>query len=215
MFFRDRMPEVREILASEGYPLDHPALSSTPFHELDPRLHDVLSDLMGLCWFVNHHPQQPQFAFLLFEEIFVSVCYRLLQFRTLNESRIQRDSQTEYHLGLLLFMVGSCFQMKGKRIVDFRLVSMCFKEFLDSELVLLGNDSTLWLMVLGGMCSLGEDDMDWIAGKIRQLAQARGIHSWEDAQSSICRFPWIHAVHDQSGRELWNRVLYSRQLPAC
>lgn len=212
MFFRDRMPEVRKTLASRGHHLD---LSSVPPPvrdcELDSHLYSVLSDLVGLCWLLNNNPHQPILDFLVFEDIFVSICYRLLQFRSLNDARTQSDSQTVHHLGLLMFTMGTFFQLNRTRIIDFRRVSLCFKDFLGSELCTLENDATLWLMVLGGMCHLGDDDMGWIAWKIRQLVQRQGLNSWESVRSSLCKLPWIHAIHEQPGRELWNRVLHDHQ----
>ncbi|KAJ5574042.1 uncharacterized protein N7459_008469 [Penicillium hispanicum] len=212
MFFRDRMSEVRRTLASRGHHLD---FSSVPplvrDNELDSHLYSILSDLVGLCSLLNNNPHQPILDFLVFEEIFVSICYRLHRFRSLNDARTQHDSQTVCHLGLLMFTMVTFFQLNRTRIIDFRRASLCFKNFLSSELCTLENDATLWLMVLGGICHLGDDDMDWIAWKIRQLIQRRGMNSWEYVRSFLCKLPWIHAVHDQPGRELWNRVLHGHQ----
>ncbi|RAL03640.1 uncharacterized protein BO80DRAFT_349697 [Aspergillus ibericus CBS 121593] len=203
MFFRDNMAAVWNKLASGGH-LDH--APDMPCYNLSPYLHAILSDVMCVCYVFNSNSRHPIFDFLDFEEVYVSICYRLLRFISINAPTGQFDSQTACHLGLLMFTMTTFFQIDQTRIIDFKKLSLRFQNFLNGDLCELENDLSLWLLTLGGIWYSKDLNSDLIASKIRLLVQQPEIGSWGDFRDCLGRFPWIQALHDQPAHKLWNQV---------
>lgn len=204
MFFRDRMAELWNKLASGGHRLDYAPV--TPLNDLHPYLNKICSDIANLCCLINRDPRQPILDLLGFEETFVSICYRLLQLIPMQDTACQIDTQTVFHLGLLIFTMTTFFQVGQKQIIDFKALSLRFQNFLDSDPSELEESLSLWLVTLGGIWCPKDLNRDLVASRICLLAQQQGIGSWSEFRSCLGRFPWIHALHDQPGLELWNQV---------
>ncbi|CAK7211574.1 hypothetical protein SCUCBS95973_001161 [Sporothrix curviconia] len=80
-----------------------------------------------------------------------------------------------------------------------------------------GDDETcFWVMMMGGAWTLGNkktrpglqtmgDSLGWQQSvrRVRQVADRLGLASWEDACAVLSRYPWLTALHDRPGRELW------------
>ncbi|KAE8147057.1 hypothetical protein BDV25DRAFT_169418 [Aspergillus avenaceus] len=204
MFFRDHMAEVWNKLASSGHCFDYAPV--TPLNDLHPYLNGVSSDIMNLCYLLNCDPSQPILDLLGFEETFVSICYRLLRFIPIQDSTCQFDTQTVYHLGLLIFTMTTFFQVGRKQIIHFKALSLRFQNFLDSGPSELEDSLRLWLLTIAGVWCSKDLNRDLVASKIRLLVQNQGIGGWGELRGFLEKFPWIHALHDQAGLELWNQV---------
>ncbi|KAJ5184276.1 hypothetical protein N7492_001892 [Penicillium capsulatum] len=214
MFFRDRMADVHRTLAPRGLPGD---VFDCPVRSLpvEPILLGIYSDVMRICVLLNRAPREPVLEMMVFEEILVSVCYRLLRFRSLNQSQQRADVQSAYHLGLINFMMTTFLQCNRHRILNNRLISTCLRDTLDREWHENGDESTFWLMMCGGLWVSGEADGAWIALRIRELARVLGLVEWDDVRRTVGRFPWIHAVHDDLARKLWEEVWYASSIGHC
>ncbi|OGM41851.1 hypothetical protein ABOM_009651 [Aspergillus bombycis] len=145
MFFRDHMAEVWTKLASSGHRLHGAPV--TPWNDLHPYLHAILSDIMNLSYLLNCAPRQPILDLLGFEETFVSICYRLLRFIPMQDS-VRVDTQTACHLGLLMFTMATFFQIGQKRIIEFNILSLRFQNFLTSDRCEVADSMILWLITL-------------------------------------------------------------------
>ncbi|KAE8370606.1 hypothetical protein BDV27DRAFT_35461 [Aspergillus caelatus] len=207
MFFRDHMAEVWNKLTTLGHRLDH--VPVTPWNDLHPYLNTICSDIMYLCCLLNCDPRRPILDFLGFEETFVSICYRLLQFIPMQDSACQIDTQTACHLGLLMFTMATFFQVGQKQIIDFKALSLRFQNFLDGDLCEVDDGLSLWLITLGGIWCSKDLNRGLVASRIGLLARQQGISSWSELRGWLGKFPWIHALHDQPGHELWNQVQHS------
>ena len=133
-YFRNRMPEVQKSLASKGFCFE---LNSTAFliehNGLEPYLLHILLDIMSVCSLFNNLPKDT-LDLETFQEIKISLCYRLLRFRSLDETRQQSDIQTAYHLGFVIFMMTTFLQHDRRRIIDFKLIPLCLAHLLASGL---------------------------------------------------------------------------------
>lgn len=208
------MTDVQNILALKGLCLDHSSAASSARHsQVDPYLHDILSDVMGICSLLNYNACNCVLDHLIFEEIIASIFYRLLRFRSLNDSRLYSDIQTVYHVGLIIFMMTTFLQFNNQRIIDHSLLSQCLRDVLDSELYEHDEDAILWLMIVGGIWVSGSVDGDWITPRIRNLAQRRSVSTWDEALMYVCEFPWIYSLHNPPAHELWSRVQHACHVP--
>lgn len=204
MFFRDHMAEVWNKVISRGCHLDLAPV--IPCNSLNRYLYDILSDVMAICYLLNNDPNQPILDLLGFEEAFVSLCYRLLRFIPIKDSTGPIESQTAYHLGLLIFIMTTFFRIGRSQIIDFKTLSLRFQDFLNSNLSKLEYSLSLWLMVIGGIWCSKDLNSDWVASRIRELAERGGIGSWSELRGCLCNFPWIQAIHDQPSHKLWKQV---------
>lgn len=136
----------------------------------------------------------------------MSVCYRLLKFRSLDESRKLCDLQTIYHVGLLLFMMTTFLQFNRHRIMNHKLLSLCLRDALDTETHGEEDGLILWFMVVGGIWVSNDVEGNWLYQRIWETSVRRRIDTWDEVRHIVCMFPWIHALHDQPGYELWSKI---------
>ena len=209
MFFRNRMPEIQKFLTSKGLCLNRNSTASLVRHNrLDLYLHQVLLDVMSVCSLFNKNLHDRTLNLQTFQEITISLCYRLLRFRSLNDIRQQSDIEAAYHVGLIIFMMTTFLQYDRRRIVDFKLIPLCLRDILDSRLDEYDNEFVLWLMMVGGIWISVDVDGEMLAPRTRITAQRLGIDTWDGARSSVSKLPWINALHDQPGRRVWDRLHY-------
>ena len=205
-FFRDRFADVKRALAEKGFGFEY-ELDSGLCHAMDAYLGGLFTDIMGICNLVNKSTQDSILDILGFEEVFVSLCYRLLHFRPLQTRQV--DSQAIWHCGLLMFVMATFFQIDRTRIMEFKLLSQYFRDILATDYYGPGNDASLWLAMVGGMWYWKNADFEWITFKIRAMVEYRGLDTWDEMKEFLHGFPWIHTLHDRTGLQLWNRIQQS------
>jgi hypothetical protein len=160
---------------------------------------------MGICRLLNEHLEEKPLDIIEFQEALISICYRLLYFRTLKESRSRHDIQSAYHIGLMMFMVSVHWYNYQSRLAKPGHIADRVKEvggMLDEH----EDEFALWVLVLGGISALGKDDRAWIFSRIRDKASVLGVNTWDKARKCLVKFPWINVVHDEPGRKLWDQV---------
>ena len=201
MFFRNRMPEVVSMRASD---LDRPlALFAVPHRQLDPALHEILQDIRSVCSLFDMDARNASIDLLTFHEILLSISYRLLGFASLNESRQKLDIQAVLHVGMLVFTMSIFLQHDPAQIMDFSLVSECWKEAVDNNLDGHEGSFPLWLLLVG---SVWTSHHAWLAPRLMSQARRLGLSAWEDIRRSVGNYPWLNALHDAPGRKLWDRA---------
>ncbi|KAF5664846.1 hypothetical protein FDENT_12770 [Fusarium denticulatum] len=204
LFHRDHISHVKSNLAYKGFSLQSDSLAYSS--RLGPTLQEAFSDTMGLCRLINKHADEKPLGLLEFQEVLVSICYRLLQFRTIGESRSKQDIQSAYHIGLSLFMMSIYFNNKQDRMARPGLVKALVKEAIESELSEDEDEFKFWLLILGGISVPAKDGRDWFVEKLREQASPLGIVSWEQAKDCLARFPWMDGIHGNPGRKLWDQI---------
>lgn len=204
LYFRDRMPNIQRSLASKGFIFD---LNRTEFpekqHILDSHLHQILLDTMNICSLFNNL-QKHTIDLETFQEIKISLCYRLLRFRSLHEIRLRSDIQTAYHLGLIILMMTTFLQHDSRRIMTFNLIPLCLEEVLASGLDEHRDEFMLWFMMIGGIWMSADVDGNLLASETRVTAQRLGITTWKEARNIVSKFPWVYSLHDEPGCSFWN-----------
>jgi hypothetical protein len=203
LFHRDHICHVKRNLAYKGFTLQQ--YSTAYSSRLDPTLQEAFSDAMGLCRLLSKHADEKPLDLLEFQEALVSICYRLLQFRTIGETRSKQDTQSTYHIGLSLFMMSIYFNNKQDRMARPGLVKNLVKEALafkkeDEE------EFKFWLLILGGISVPARDGSEWFVEKLQEQASLLGIVTWEQVKGCLARFPWMDGIHDKPSRKLWDQV---------
>lgn len=207
LFYRDRMQDIHALVASKGLEFDRRSEAySVRTNRLDPFLQDVLFDIMGTCSLFNDHLKEQPLGLYDFQEVLVSVCYRLLRFRTLAESKQKSDIQSAYHIGLIIFMISIFLQNNQGRMVKHGLIVNYVRDALESTVDENEDELRFWLLMLGGIWASGSEEEEWAISRLREMALAHQTKSWNDARSYINKLPWIDVIHNPSGQKLWDRV---------
>lgn len=202
------MDRVRNSLWAQDLPLDRNLdMSSTRYNHLDPHLREILWDVMSISSLFNSLGDKTV-DYMIFLEILISLCYRLLRFRSLGDASTRCDVQAGYHIGLTIFTMTLFLQNDRRRMINYSLIPVCLGSVLRSEVAEQKDEDALWLMIIGGIWISDEPESDWFAPRIRSVAQRLGLDSWDKARNCLCKYPWIGSQHDQPGRELWNRAHY-------
>jgi hypothetical protein len=206
-FYRDHMPQLRNLLTTRGFILQRTSETySIRQGRLDSGLKEVLFDTMGICRLFNEHLEEKPLDLIEFQEALISICYRLLHFRTLNESRIRHDIQSAYHIGLMIFMVSVYWHNYQNRLAKPGHIAGRVKEILRGMLDEHEDEFAFWALVLGGISVSGKDDRAWMLSGLRDKASVLGVTTWDEAQKYLVKFPWINAVHDEPGQSLWDQI---------
>lgn len=206
------MPEIRESIVSRTLGLEVTPTAELVQHQvLDPSLRQILLDALTASSIFNNVLPDRAFDLITFQEMQVSICYRLFRLNSLQSPRPECDVQAVYHMGLTIFMITLFFQFDCRRMLGYELISLRFKEALSNEFD--GGDQSglaLWLALIGGIWLSGDVDpdsyRDWLGLRLRREAQQLGVHNWDEALDAVKRFPWIHTLHDEPGRIAWNQA---------
>lgn len=203
LFHRNRMAEMRAILLSRGFTLkSNPDVKNPQIPQLNKTLKEAFLDLLGVCNLFNKHIDKKPLDVIEFQEILVSVCYRLMGFRTLNEARLIHDIDSAYHIGLLVFLMSTFWNNHQSRLAKPGLIAACIRD----ALYMADGELAFWLLMLGGISIPKGDDQEWMLTRLREEASRIGVVTWKDARDCLARFPWMTVIHDESGQRLWDKV---------
>ena len=207
MYFRDRMSDAERTLASKGVQLHRNVLpSQVVAYRLDTELFEVLVDVTALCHLFNGDLRPGSVDLVTYQEIVISICYRLLRFRSLAESNRLLDEHSVLHLGLTLFVMTIFLHHGSRKVLSFKLVPQILLDIC-SESTDERNDYMLfWLLIIGGIWTSSDACGSRLIPHIKETAGKMGIECWEDAQGVLQKLPWIGAVHNGPGETLWNRL---------
>lgn len=208
------MPQIRETLGSTIFRLDCPLIVPIIQHNerLDPHLREILLDTLTASDLFNNHLPNRAFDLVAFQEMQVSIGYRLFQFSSLQSPKHECTVQAAYYVGLTIFLMTMFLQFDHRRMMDYELISLCLKDVLDGGLDRQDESGlALWLTLIGGIWVSRDADGEWLGPRLRREAQRLGLESWDRALDIISKFPWIHTLHDEPGHKVWN-MAYSRGL---
>ncbi|KAL7953566.1 hypothetical protein V8C34DRAFT_296612 [Trichoderma compactum] len=212
LFFRDRMAKVRDVLARKKIDFDGNAATSCPQHHLlEPYLHDILVHMMGATSLFNNGVK---LDLETLQEMILSIGYRLTQFSSSEEDRRLWRLQDSYHIGLTIWTMTVFLHGGRRQILDYKRLDRRLKEILDSDLEDHNPELALWLLILGGVWVLDGYDEHWLPSRIRLMAMRLNIRSWDKVYTIVGHFPWIHALHDDLGRALWDRAHRDELMPS-
>lgn len=207
MFFRDRMAEVRQTLAAKGRSLSLvPVAAVTQCHRLDRYLEDILRDILSICKLFNNGLQGKTVDSMVFLDMIVSIFYRLLRFRPVTVTNYDQDAQTVHCMALLVFMMTVFLQHDSRRVASYHLIFRRFREVLEGNVNTHHDEFIFWTMFIVGIWVLDDHDANWVVPQIYAAAQRLDLHTWVEAKSVLCKFPWLDGVHDETGSKVWNQA---------
>jgi hypothetical protein len=188
------------------------ALSPSSLRHLGSTLQDLLKNMSSFARIVNNTVSglRPTFSSYAMHCTLLVLGYRLVRISPLSGPRPHDYLANVIHLGLAAFMV-TFLRRLDRKIAEMPLLSSLARAAVDH----IYNDQNwgqenqevlLWSLFLGAASVFrGVDDSSWLVPKARRTMGALGLHSWEDVQGVLGTFPWVHALHDKAGWELWSR----------
>lgn len=204
MFFRDRMPEIT--IPQELF-FDHLiAPGSLWYYYFDSILQTIFLRCHAILCNAECRDTYYRSRLLGFEEVLLSICYRLLKFRSLKESRGNPDVPAMYHLGLTVFMMSTFLQFNHHKIINHRLLSRCLEEVADFQSYENQDYFYFWFVMISGIWVANDEDGNWATQAIRETTSRQCITTWDQARQILRMFPWVHDLHDEPGYQLWTKV---------
>lgn len=181
-------------------------VSSLPTVFRHPDLQHIALDIMNTTSMLNcDSSRYPILGLEGFQEILISVCYRLLRLHPLCGPRPVQWLEDACHLGLTAFGASLLLQFGRHRFSRYD----CLSERLGTCLRTIQVDGPqdapvlLWLLFLGGVTFLGEADDPWLKIKARATARLLGINTWAGVNNLLTTFPWVNSLHGDPGKALW------------
>lgn len=208
LFFRDRMSEVRSTLPSISHNF-YSGLTSGQYQydRINTDLQDILIDVKRFATLFNEPPPHQTLDISTFLEIVISICCRLIRFRQLKTPKPKCKKEAAYHIGLITFMTTLFLQWDNRRIQEYDLISRRLREVLDEDFdVHDDGDLLLWLLFIASLWFETTSSSHWLVLRIRVLAVRLETDSWARVRNSICKFPWINVLHEETGRVVWDLV---------
>jgi hypothetical protein len=174
----------------------------------DSELRDVLVDLMGVSRFFNDDRAFVRLDPYAYQEILISVCYRLLHRHPLVGDGLENSNENACYLGLLALVTTLLFQYGRSRQLSYDLLAEKLRAAIENALSNKLEETTfIWLLFSSGISVFGATDWAWLIPQIKALLFTLNINSWRTARDKIKTLPWIDAAHDKPGKELWQAVV--------
>ncbi|OIW27630.1 hypothetical protein CONLIGDRAFT_716076 [Coniochaeta ligniaria NRRL 30616] len=212
-FFQDRMPDVRNKLLTKGinFDVNSAATTCSPHSSLGPDLEAALRGAMAVSVLFNNDLHDWAVDGLSFVDIVISLLYRLLRFSSLNEPAPEPAVHATYHIGLIIFVMMMVANSARSQLMKCGLILRRLRAVLNGGLDKCDNELVFWVTFMGGTWIADDVDGDWFASSLRTQAQELGLDSWQAVRRSLCKFPWIHGLHDEPGREFWDQITQGYQ----
>lgn len=171
---------------------------------------------MSVSRLLNYNPAYFRFEPFAYQEVLISVCYRLLHRHPLADNELENGdgSETHYqklcHLGLLALMTTLLFRYKAFRRLSYPLLAERLRNAIDeaSSNRLANDPMLLWFLFVGGVSVfMDADTRRWLSPHIKTCLSGLSIDGWPAARNQVRKFPWIDIVHDDLGHELWQAIM--------
>ena len=173
------------------------------FASLDIKPHYIWADLREFTRSANLAFQTGQkIDCILFQEILVSIQYRLL---LLDTSAGSLDEVV--HLGMLAFATNVFLQMQGLALrfdmLSVRLRGCIFglglQDLEDDDMV----EFKVWMLFVVRVSIVSESKDSWIENEMRKTLKASSLTSWEAVRERLKAYLWIDVLHDKGGKEIF------------
>ncbi|KLO88852.1 uncharacterized protein LW93_12267 [Fusarium fujikuroi] len=166
------------------------------YYTWDWRLQNTFKDLRDFSALANKHsPSSKKLKPEAFQEIMLSIQYRLLQ---LDFSQDPTPIQEALRIGLLAYESTIFLQIQGTKLKSDSF-SRQFRDAIQATPV--QGEATanikLWLLVVGSIIVFDSSE-DWLVQSINSLT---GRQSWEEVRERVKEVMWIDVIHDVSGRK--------------
>jgi hypothetical protein len=176
------------------------------FENVNHDLRDILYDITSISQILE--ARLTKFDPFDFQEIIISVLYRLLHLFPLAESVPRTQVDRLCFLALLSFMSTMVFQPSLHEKLRYKLLTekLYFSLIEASTFAVVDETVLFWILYIGGISGLRYTDMTWLKPRIKAITSSLGIYDWSGAREKLCRYPWISVFHDQPAQQLWNQI---------
>ena len=180
----------------------------------DSRLRQIHLDFTTACHVLNSGTWQTMMEPYAFQETFISLSYRLLDISPLGEDDDVTNQDMVYSLAMLALMKTIVlFQVGHPRRPGYDVLAHKLRKALGSErkgtATKMDKQLELWLAFVGGMSVFDSKDSPWLVPQIKTCLHELDIDSWQGLHEKIAGYPWIDAIHDKPGHELWKTIVWT------
>ena len=173
---------------------------------LGRHLQKILDDVLFFSSLFNSGLPELRIDLFTYQDMLLSIFYRLIQFQPLGEPRVGSDVQAAYHIGLTMFMMTVFLQFQPNRTVEYSLAVRCLRDVLCTPVVESEKELALWVMVVGAIWIGDSAGGEWLGPKLKNTTRCLGLETWDEACCVLTRFPWVSAIHNRAGRIVWERL---------
>jgi hypothetical protein len=169
-------------------------------------LQEIFRDISSVSHILAHNVIKLEpFAF---QEIVISVLNRLLHLYPLYKSGLENEIDRLFYLTLLAFMSTMLFQPGRRKRLPYELLAKRFRTVVIgmSRSDLVSEPMLLWILHVGVISVLQENDLVWVVPWIKSIASSLDIRDWQSAQEQLYKYPWIRVFHDGPGQKLWDTI---------
>jgi hypothetical protein len=126
------------------------------------------------------------------------------------------DNQSAIQLGLTMFLMTVLLHYGTRRILDFGLVTRCFRVVAEHAPETQSDEINLWLLVIGGIWTSHHASDDWLDAQIKTSIERLCISKWQEVRAAMQKLPWISGLARSAWRDILERhtVWYLNKLPS-
>jgi len=173
--------------------------------QLSLELLDVFSNVVALAYLLNnHHKLKIEMNVYSFQDIAISISYRLIRVRSLAGERPDNELENVLHLALTAFITPLFLTASTAPLLP-QLLQEAAQNYQqhDSE----SRKIMLWVLFIGKSSFVFTNlHESWMIPMIAEASLNLGLRGWTDVHSVLSQFPWINLVHNNAGQELWEKV---------
>lgn len=178
--------------------------------QLNPQLETILTDLLWMSHLLNRGPKPRQPSKLepfTFQDILISVQYRLLELSQASPSPTGRIVQDTCCFALLAFS-NLFLPHWSKERPSYRNLAGRLRAALEQvpTFSVSNREFMLWVLFIGHLSVFLKVDEVWLFPRAVEVIEALELGSWDEAQLILVRFPWVKLVHDTPGKMLWDEL---------
>ncbi|RVD87093.1 uncharacterized protein DFL_005338 [Arthrobotrys flagrans] len=205
-FYRDEFPYTT--IRSSPLWLDttyEAFITTTNTQIYNPNIQSVFRDMLCASRFINTLKTTKQkIEPLMFQEILISMGYRLMYTSPLDGVRPLDAADDVCHLALLA-MLTTMLIRSGHTKLSYPFLSRLFHD----AIIKIADDPKiddrflLWLLFMAGISIFDVRDDTWLLLKLQVSMSRMKLESWQSVQIVLRGYPWTDYFHDEPGLKLW------------
>nr|BDX35612.1 transcription factor StrL [Stachybotrys sp.] len=175
------------------------------FSETSDSMSQLAIDVIKTTQLFNNFFHAPMVSWDDYTNIILSLIYQCIRIEQ-NEAYALDDVQRGWFYGFLAFSVSFLFHFGRRRMLCYPTLSSNIRRLVKK----LSGDSScpdillLWLPLISGSSICKEEsDYQWIFPTMANASRAMGLKSWEDVIEELQGVPWVHLLHGEAGKRMW------------
>ena len=173
-------------------------------------LRQIVQDAILVTSFLNIDDENARLEPHILSEWMISIGFRLLHFRPLEENYLLNPTDRCFHIGMATLLSTLYIQIGSRRYLKYRMVGTILQKAVDSCLDLVVPEVMLWLLLLGGPSVLAGADPRWYRAAIRHTLDRLDWPLWPNISTGLQELPWIRRLHDKPAQALYDCTVQFR-----